>query len=186
MRIFIISILSILLVACSKPSKNNTNKKYDFDIQSEIDIQISLLNQNKKYCKSFIKNERSQESIDIDINEIQKVFIGLKEYDINKPALQNTYQTIQTDSSVLYSSKEKTYIKSVSIISNKDTKHIIIEIENNNNLFNLNKRIDWHVNHSLTIHSYKKVKAMEADEFSIHYDLTANCAKAESIDSTGI
>lgn len=186
MRLLIISILSILLVACSNPSNYNTSKKYDFDIQSEIDIQISFLNQNKKYCKSLIKNNRSEESIDIDFNEIQKVLNALKEYDINKPALQNTYQTIQTDSSVLYASKEKTYIKSVSIISNKASKQIIIEIENNNNLFNLNKRIDWHVNQSLTIHSYKKVKAMDADEFSIHYDLTASCSKAASIDSTGI
>ena len=187
MKTVLIIALSFTLISCSDVTNTKSEmKKYSFDIQFEIDSQLSLLNADQLFCKQLISNSKTKESIDINFDEVKKTLTGLKEYDINKPALKNTYTTIISDTSIVFQSKEITYIKLVKIISNSHSKRILIELENNNNLFELNKRIDWKFNHSINIQSYKKVKGMEADEFNIYYDLRSNCDMAASIDSTGI
>lgn len=187
MRALILIFCLFTIVACSSDQNNKSlQSNYDFKIDELVDHQIAEL-QYDSLCKILLEDTVIIEQVKIEVGKIKKDLLELKNYDINKPAFKNSFEVIKNDSITIFKSKDKSNsIKQIQVSTeNNIISRIKIEINNQNNLYESSKYIDWYYNEYIRIKTIQKVKAMSSDTIDIISYLNGNCAITSSILSTG-
>ncbi len=180
-------LISIIFFACSTESdKKNISNNYTFNIDILVDQEITSI-KSDSLCKYLLNDTSVIEQVKIEAEKIKKDLLDLKNYDINKPAFKNSFEVIESDSTISFISKDKNIsIKSINVFGNVEhPSKIQIEISNLNNLYESTKLIDWQFNEYIRIKTIQKVKAMSSDTIDIVSYLNGNCAITSSILSTG-
>ncbi len=187
MRIISLVLISVIFFACStEPDKKNNINNYSFNIDKLVDQEIAAI-QSDSLCKFLVNDTSVIEQVKIESEKIKKDLLDLKNYDINKPAFKNSFEVLESDTSISFTSKDKSIsIKSIKVFGNVEhPSKIQIEISNLNNLYESTKLIDWQFNEYIRIKTIQKVKAMSSDTIDIISYLNGSCAITSSILSTG-
>lgn len=179
-------IFASTLFACTSPENKDSLNNYSFSIVKVVDIQLSNLKSDSA-CKTLMSNEQIIEITKVEIESIKKDLLELKDYDINKLALKNSFEENKSDSLTTYKNKDQsTHIKLIKVYGDITNPYRIeITIENNNNLYTTTKQIDWHINNFIRVKNNQKVKAMQADNIDIISYFNGNCDNASSTTSVG-
>lgn len=183
-QLFLIALL--LFTACSDNDKS-ISQSYKFKIDEIVDEQILSL-KDSIFCKELIRQDILSESTKINKTDIIKILESIKEFNINKSAYKNSFNEYSNIDSTTYINTDKnSKIKSIKVWGtvNKPDQFIMV-INDKNNLFEINKVIEWYSENNVQITTIKKIKGLEKEEFKVKIYFNSNCSKASSIDSTGI
>lgn len=176
-----------MIISCSnQPENAGILKNYDFSMNDLVEKQIEEI-KNDSLCKALLKDTNVIELVKIDANKIKKDLQELKNYDLNKPAFKNAFDVKNTGESTIFKSRDDdNIIKKLEVFKSADTiTKVIIEIKNQNNLYESSKLIEWDINKCIRTRTIQKVKTMSSDTIDIISYLNGNCAITSSMLSTG-
>lgn len=170
-NIFLISFL-MLVLGCGNKEKNSTEKikYYPFSLNDILDKEIEgNLNSADSAVKWLTYNNGKIEHKTIGIASVISDLKTFSEFDLNKPAWQNSFIENKSNNKTRFISKDShlsiQYIEITGTLN--EPQHVRIYFRNTNNLYESVKIIEWEIGKYYSIYSKQDVKGMEADELFV-------------------
>ncbi len=168
MRYILLICFSVSLISCTNKEKNTTEKiKYypfslDEIIYNEVNAGLASVDSAVKWVSY---SEEKIEKGTISVEDVKNDILSFLEFDLNKPAWQNSFVSKEYNGKTRFISKDEhlpiQYVEITGLLNSPT--HVRIYFRNTNNLYESVKIIEWEIGRYYSVYSKQDVKGMDPD-----------------------